>query len=270
MLGMGGFVAGPCALMGVLLRKPLIIHEQNSIIGLTNRILLPLCSKMFTGFPIMESNNKVEYSGNPVRKNLTKLADPEARLKERTGTKRLLIIGGSLGANTLNKIVPQAIEKLSRTVQVEVWHQAGKDRAQQVSENYKKFTTRARATEFIEDMNEAYQWADLIICRSGAITLAEIATIGLGAVLIPYPYAVDNHQTSNARSFVNVGAAYLMPEADLKSDNLAELLIGLLNNSKQLIAMASAAKKLSAENASQQIADECMFLGGLTTAAGAA
>ncbi|MEM8845211.1 MAG: undecaprenyldiphospho-muramoylpentapeptide beta-N-acetylglucosaminyltransferase [Pseudomonadota bacterium] len=270
LLGMGGFVAGPCALVGVLLRKPLVIHEQNSILGLTNRILAPICNKMFTGFPILKDKKKVEYSGNPVRESLTTISIPEVRLKDRTSAKRILVIGGSLGAMALNKIIPQAIEKISSTMQVEVWHQTGKDRNKEVLNNYLKFTEDARVNEFIDDMSEAYQWADLIICRSGAITLAEVATVGLGAVLIPYPYAVDDHQTANARNFVSAGAAYLVSESDLNPYNLAELLISLLDNPKQLLAMSCAAKKLSAENASQRIADECIRLGGLQTAIGAA
>ena len=270
LLGMGGFVAGPCSLVGVLLRKPLIIHEQNSVPGLTNRILVLLCNKMFTGFPILENNKKVEFSGNPVREDLKKIEKPEIRFANRVGSKRILVIGGSLGAVALNNIVPSAIEKLSETLQIEVWHQTGKGRKQDVADSYQKFTRAVRVDEFIEDMAEAYKWADLIICRSGAITLAEIATVGLAAVLVPYPYAVDDHQTSNARSFVAAGAAYLVSESDLNAQVLADLLAKLFKDQKQLINMANAAKSLSADDASQKIADECMLLGGLTSVAGTA
>jgi UDP-N-acetylglucosamine--N-acetylmuramyl-(pentapeptide) pyrophosphoryl-undecaprenol N-acetylglucosamine transferase len=270
LLGMGGFVAGPCSLVGVLLRKPLIIHEQNSVPGLTNRILVLLCKKMFTGFPILENKKKVEFSGNPVREDLKKIEKPDIRFANRIGPKRILVIGGSLGAVALNNIVPLAIEKLFETLQIEVWHQTGKGRKQDVADSYQKFTSAVRTDEFIDDMAEAYKWADLIICRSGAITLAEIATVGLAAVLVPYPYAVDDHQTSNARSFVAAGAAYLVSESDLNAQVLADLLVRLFKDQKQLINMANAAKRLSADNASQKIADECMLLGGLTSVAGAA
>ena len=270
LLGMGGFVAGPCALVGVLLRKPLIIHEQNSVLGLTNRILAPICKKMFTGFPIVENNKKVEFCGNPVREDLRNIEEPDTRLAARTGPKRILIIGGSQGAAALNQIVPPGIEKLSASIPVDIWHQTGKGRMHEVTTAYKKFNSNARVSEFVEDMAEAYQWADLIICRSGAITLAEIAAVGLAAVLVPYPYAVDDHQTSNASRFVAAGAAYLIPESDLNADKLSELLAQLVSDTKQLVSMARAAKRLNTGNASQKIADECMLLGGLATVAGAA
>lgn len=270
LLGMGGFVAGPCSLIGVLLRKPLIIHEQNSVLGLTNRILAPLCKKMFTGFPIIDNRKKVEFCGNPVRKDLRNIEEPDTRLADRSGPKRILIIGGSQGAAALNEIVPSAIEILSASMPIEVWHQTGKGRMQDVVMAYQKFTSEVRVSEFVDDMAEAYRWADLIICRSGAITLAEIAAVGLASVLVPYPYAVDDHQTSNAQSFVTAGAASLVAESDLNASNLAELLTKLLNDSKQLVSMACAAKKLGTGNASQKIADECMLLGGLTAVAGTA
>ena len=270
LLGMGGFVAGPCSLVGVLLRKPLIIHEQNSVVGLTNKILAPICKKMFTGFPVDNHKEKVEFSGNPVREDLLAIEEPGSRLTDRSGPKRILVIGGSQGAAALNETVPSAMKLLSASIAVEVWHQTGRGRAQDVSSVYQAFTDQARASEFIEDMAAAYQWADLIICRSGASTLAEIAVVGLAAILVPYPFAVDDHQTSNARSFVTAGAAHLVAESDLNAEHLSALLAKLLNDSGQLVTMACAAKKLCAGNASQRIADECMTLGGLTAVTGAA
>lgn len=258
LLGMGGFVAGPCALMGVLLRKPLIIHEQNAIVGLTNRILAPLSRIMFTGFPIQYKKRQLEYCGNPVRSKLLNIESPETRLAGRSGVKRLLIIGGSQGAVSLNKFVPPALAITSDSMQVEVWHQTGANRREATLESYKKNNLQAKVDDFIDDIDQAYAWADLIVCRSGAITLAEVAAVGLGSVLVPYPYAVDDHQTANALSYVEAGAAKLIPESEISAENLAEILLTLLGSSEQLLDMARAAKKLVQGNASKRVADECM------------
>ena len=258
LLGMGGFVAGPCALIGVLLRKPLIIHEQNAIVGLTNRILAPLSRMMFTGFPIEYKKHRLEFSGNPVRQNLTKISEPNLRLKNRGECKRVLIIGGSQGSAALNKIVPQSIGVLAKELKIEVWHQTGVSMHKDVQFAYENINSKIKVEEFIHDVDQAYAWADLIICRSGAITLAEIAMVGLGAVLVPYPHAVDDHQTANARSFVSAGAAYLVTEPDLNTEKLAELLLTVLADQDQLINMACAAKRLGRVDASKRVADECM------------
>ena len=258
LLGMGGFVAGPCGLIGVLLRKPLIIHEQNAIVGLTNRILSPLSRIMFTGFPIQYKKRRLEFSGNPVRKKFTQIVEPKKRLQNRAGRKRLLVIGGSLGAAALNKVLPVSISALSEHVGVEVWHQTGAGNHQKVARAYGQFNLAVKVDEFITEIDQAYAWADLVICRSGAITLAEIASVGLGAVLVPYPYAVDDHQTANARSFVSAGAAYLLSQADLSAPQLAELLSALLSDDAQLMKMACAARQLGRTNASKRVADECI------------
>tara|TARA_R110002096_G_scaffold282214_10_gene476234 strand:- start:76 stop:1170 length:1095 start_codon:yes stop_codon:yes gene_type:complete len=258
LLGMGGFVAGPCALVGVLLGKPLIIHEQNAIVGLTNRILAPLSRIMFTGFPIQHKKRKQEHCGNPVRSKLLNIESPEKRLSGRGVTKRLLIIGGSQGADSLNRFVPAALAIISSSIRVEVWHQTGAKRQEATFESYQKSGLQVKLDEFIDDIDEAYAWADLIVCRSGAITLAEIAAVGLGSVLVPYPYAVDDHQTANARSYVEAGASQLISESEMSSEKLAEILLALLTSSEKLIGMASAAKNLSQGNASKRVADECM------------
>lgn len=262
LLGMGGFVAGPCALIGVLLRKPLIIHEQNAIVGLTNRILAPLSSIMFTGFPIEFKKKRLEYSGNPVRSELMRIADPQQRLKERSQRKRLLIIGGSQGSAALNKTVPQAIKIISESLPVDVWHQSGVSGREGVVRAYQQVSTEVKVEEFIDDVDKAYAWADLVVCRSGAITLAEIATVGLGSVLVPYPHAVDDHQTANARSYVTAGAAYLMTETDLTAAKLAEILTSVLTDSDQIMKMACASKQLGQFNASKRVADACMHVCG--------
>jgi UDP-N-acetylglucosamine--N-acetylmuramyl-(pentapeptide) pyrophosphoryl-undecaprenol N-acetylglucosamine transferase len=258
LLGMGGFVAGPCALMGVLLRKPLIIHEQNAIVGLTNRILAPLSRIMFTGFPIQHKKRNLEYCGNPVRSQLMQIENPEKRLVGRGNTKRLLIIGGSQGAASLNNFIPQALKIISSSIQIEVWHQTGANRCKATLDSYQQNNIQAKVEEFIDDIDQAYAWADLIVCRSGAITLAEVAAVGLGSVLVPYPYAVDDHQTANARSYVEAGAAELVSESEISSEKLAEILLKLLSSSEQLMNMACAAKNLVQGNASKRVADECM------------
>lgn len=262
MLGMGGFVAGPCALMGVLLRKPLIIHEQNAIVGLTNRILAPLSRIMFTGFPIQYKKQKLEHCGNPVRSKLMNIEIPEKRLAGRGNVKRLLIVGGSQGAVSLNKFIPRALASISSSIQVEIWHQTGANKREVTLEAYQKNKLQVRVDEFIDDIDQAYGWADLIVCRSGAITLAEIAAVGLGSVLVPYPYAVDDHQTANASSYVKAGASQLIPESEMSSEKLSVTLLELLANSEQLMKMACAAKKLVNGNASKRVADECMIAGG--------
>lgn len=267
LLGMGGFASGPCALVGVLLRKPLIIHEQNSIVGFTNRMLAPLCATMFTGFPVQHKARKIEFTGNPVRANLLTIARPEQRFAGRVGAKRLLVIGGSQGSAALNKYVPLAVKELSAAMMVEVWHQCGASNSQPVIKAYQEINQKIKVDEFIDDMNAAYSWADLIVCRSGALTLAEIATVGLGAVLVPFPYAVDDHQTENARSYVQAGAAHLLAESELSARKLADLLANLFGNAKQLLHMACSARKLSGVNAGKRVAQECMLLGGLATTA---
>ncbi len=258
LLGMGGFVSGPCALIGVLLRKPLIIHEQNAVVGLTNRILAPLSKIMFTGFPIRHKKTRLEYSGNPVRSELMSMADPKVRLNRAGKHKRLLIIGGSLGALALNNLLPEVIKILSQTMPIDVWHQTGVNKRERVLWSYQQHDLHVQVDEFIEDMAKAYAWADLIVCRSGAITLAEIAAVGLGSVLVPFPYAVDDHQTANARSYVEADAACLLSESELTAEKLAMLLKTLLADDQRLISMAQAAKKLGQINASKRVADACM------------
>ena len=265
LLGMGGFVSGPCALMGVLLRKPLIIHEQNAIVGLTNRILSPLSRIMFTGFPIQYKKNNIEFTGNPVRKNLTELPNPEERLKNRGKVKRLLVVGGSQGSAALNKVLPDTVQELSKEMNIEVWHQCGSADYENTTSRYRQLNITTRVDAFINNIDEAYQWADLIICRSGAITLAEIASVGLASILVPYPYAVDDHQTANARSFVSAGASCLIAEDDLTSDKLSGVIKNLIDDDRKLINMACAAKALGHLDASKRVAQECMNACGCDT-----
>ena len=258
LLGMGGFVSGPCALIGVLFRKPLIIHEQNAIVGLTNRILSPLSRIMFTGFPIEYKKQKIEYTGNPVRKNLMGIASPIERLKNREGSKRVLIIGGSQGSASLNKVMPSTIQKLPKHLAIEVRHQCGVVGYEQTVNAYKQVNVVSQIDTFIDNVDEAYKWADLIVCRSGAITLAEIASVGLASILVPYPHAVDDHQTANAHSYVSAGASCLIAEDDLTPEKLANVMRSILEDDQKVLSMACAAKQLSQGDASKRVAEECM------------
>ncbi len=262
MLGMGGFVSGPCALVGVVLRKPLIIHEQNAIVGLTNRILAPLSKVMFTGFPLQYKKVPCEYCGNPVRDEFRGIADPETRFNKRVGNKRLLIIGGSLGAKALNDLLPQAVKIVSQKISLDVWHQTGEKKLENVRYFYQQHRLEVKVDEFIVDVAEAYSWADLVVCRSGAITLAEVAAVGLGSILVPYPHAVDDHQTANAQSFVKAGAACLLRESDMSVEKMSSLLLTLLSDKHQLANMANAAKKLGTVDAGRRVADECQSVCG--------
>lgn len=259
LLGMGGFVTGPCGLMAVLMRKPLILHEQNAIMGLTNRILAPVCNKIFAGFAY--SSNNIETCGNPVRHELLTIEQPKQRFANKNySSKHFLIIGGSQGAKALNTVVPPAMQQLSEKYPIEVIHQTGKQDYERVKKIYESVDADTRVEEFIEDMQAAYAWADLVICRSGAMTLAEIASIGLGAVLVPYPHAVDDHQTANAQQFVDCGAAYLIPEQQLNQSSLATICEQIITDDEFLV-MADKAKALASIDAAQRVADECMLLG---------
>lgn len=266
LLGMGGFVTGPCGLMAVLMRKPLVLHEQNAIMGLTNRILAPLAKKVFAGF--IYDSDKIEFCGNPVRNELLTIDNPETRFAKRDNSKiRVLIIGGSQGSKALNKVVPEALVSIADEYDLEVCHQTGVGVHNAVRRAYasapdKLQQAQVQVYEFINDMQTAYDWADLVICRSGAMTLAEIASVGLGAILVPYPYAVDDHQTINAQQFVEQGAACLIAEQKLTANRLASLLQEILSNG-QYRQMASQAKALANMNAAKRVAQVCMHLAGL-------
>lgn len=262
LLGMGGFVSGPCALMGFIMRKPIIIHEQNAVVGLTNKILSHVSKIMFTGFPLQQKYKNAKFIGNPVRKELLNIENPEERLVKRTGNKRILVVGGSQGSSALNSAVPAAINLLKHSVSIDVWHQTGSSEFNSVIDRYAKNQLPAKVDAFIDDIDQAYAWADLVICRSGAMTLAEIAMVGVGSILVPYPYAVDDHQTANAKTLVAADAAYLIPEKELQADQLAKLLETVVSDESKLMAMACAAKHSSANQASKEIAQACMGLAG--------
>lgn len=259
-LGMGGFVSGPGGVAAWLTRRPLLIHEQNSVAGTTNRLLSRIASTVFEAFPgsFSDVTGAVQV-GNPVRKMLREVDDPIQRFANRgpAQQRRLLILGGSQGARSLNEILPQALALLPAAQRPEIWHQAGRPAAE-VEAAYHAVGVQARVSEFIEDMASAYAWADLAVCRAGALTLAELAAVGLGAILVPYPYAIDDHQLSNAQFFVQRGAAQLLVEADLNPNSLSELLSKLLGQRDRIVELARVSRALDSPAAAEQVAAACM------------
>lgn len=258
-LGMGGFVSGPCGLAAFILRKPLYLHEQNAIPGLTNKVLSYLATTVMQAFPdSFKGNKNIIALGNPIRQDISNITSPEERMTERKDKIHLLIVGGSLGAQALNENVPQALSEVTKELQPDVWHQTGKNKLESTMETYKTVNVDAKVTEFIENMAEAYAWADLVICRAGALTISELANAGVGAILVPYPYAVDDHQTANAAYLTNIGAAILIQQEQLVP-KLKETLTELLQAGRtKLIDMAKAARELSKPNATQAVAEICL------------
>ncbi|MFC1683851.1 undecaprenyldiphospho-muramoylpentapeptide beta-N-acetylglucosaminyltransferase [Pseudomonadota bacterium] len=257
-LGMGGFVTGPGGVMAWLLGIPLVIHEQNAIPGMTNRWLSRIAHRVLEAFPgSFGPERHAEVMGNPVRLEIASLAEPAERMANRSGPLRLLILGGSLGAQALNETVPAALALLDSDSRPQVRHQTGRDKQQLTCDAYQRAGVEADVQPFIADMAEAYGWADLVICRAGALTISELAAAGVGALLVPYPYAVDDHQTRNADFLVSAGAAQLMPQHELNPEGLAECLRGLLGSREKAFAMAQAARKLAQPLATKRVADVC-------------
>lgn len=264
-LGMGGFICGPGGVAAWLLRRPLIIHEQNAIVGLTNRALSHLANRVLEAFPeTFRPNAKAIYTGNPIRETLLAVSEPGVRFKEHEGTKRLLVLGGSQGAIALNEICPAALQKMPIDKRPIVWHQTGSknDAVEKTKLGYKAAgididNEAVRIDPFIDDMAAAYAWADLVLCRSGALTVTELATVGVGSVLVPYPFAVDDHQTANGRFLEKVGAARIIDQSQLKAENLAELFLELLNDRDRLLKMAEAAYQIAKRNAAIEVSKYC-------------
>lgn len=257
-LGLGGYAAGPGGLAAFLLRRPLLIHEQNARAGLTNRLLARLARHCMAGFPGLRLGGRpAEFTGNPVRAELCGRPAPAERLSD---PPRLLVLGGSQGAQAINTVVPAALELLrQRELPLpQVRHQAGRPHAEAVAADYRARGIAARVDGFIDDMAAAYEQADLAICRAGALTVAELCAIGLGAVLVPYPHAADDHQTANARQLSEAGAAVLLSQAELTPPRLAELLAGLLADPSRRLAMAEAARRLGRPDAARRVARRCL------------
>ena len=261
-LGMGGFVSGPGGLMAWLVRKPLLIHEQNAVAGLTNKILAKIAKHVFVAFPETFTKNEIQV-GNPVRKEIVNLEAPEIRLAKNTGALKLLIIGGSLGAVRLNELLPEAISKIATEDRPEIIHQTGVKNIDQAKKCYKQFNVEAKVEAFIDDMAQVYSWADLVICRAGAMTIFELAAAGVASVLVPYPYAVDDHQTSNGQFLADAGAAILVQQKEMDSDWLCKTITQLSHQRDRLLQMAKAARLCSKPNAANDVAQSCMVAGGI-------
>lgn len=256
-LGMGGFASGPGGLAAKLLGIPLVIHEQNAVAGITNRLLAHFAQRTMQAFP--GTLSKAQLCGNPVRREIAALPAPEYRLAEHSAADRprLLVLGGSLGAVAINELLPHAIKRLPPHERPQIWHQTGRDRAVAVEEAYGEAGIEAHVVVFIDDMAEAYGWADLVVCRAGALTVAELATAGVGSLLIPFPHAVDDHQTKNGLWLVENGAAQLAQQRELSPEKLAVMLQPLLADRSQLLAMAQNARRLAKPDAVAAVADAC-------------
>jgi UDP-N-acetylglucosamine--N-acetylmuramyl-(pentapeptide) pyrophosphoryl-undecaprenol N-acetylglucosamine transferase len=263
-LGMGGFASGPAGLAARLSGCPLVLHEQNAVPGLTNRILSHMAKQVLEGFPgSFPPGRHARHVGNPVRAAIAALPPPDLRFAQRSGPLRLLIIGGSQGARVLNENVPAAIAGLPAAARPEVLHQTGAKDADLVSARYRDLGVDARVTPFIDDMTAAYGWADLALCRSGALTVAELSAAGLGAVLVPFAAAVDDHQTRNALFLVEQQAAIRVEQARATPALLTEILGSLFKDRGQLLFMAMQARAAARIDAAEQVADLCLAAGRL-------
>jgi UDP-N-acetylglucosamine--N-acetylmuramyl-(pentapeptide) pyrophosphoryl-undecaprenol N-acetylglucosamine transferase len=260
-VGMGGYVAGPAGVAAWLLRKPLLIHEQNAVAGTTNRMLAPLATKILAGFPgAFSADTACTLVGNPVRREL--LQAREAGVYDYAGQRplRLLVVGGSLGARPINEVIPGAIHRLvsDQGGDVEVWHQTGEGHDVEVRRRYGLLLDRGvKVAPFIEDMAAAYAWADLVLCRCGALTIAELAIMGRPSIVVPLPHAIDDHQTANARALTDCGAATLLCQRDMNEDAVVGLLQNFLSSPHQLSTMAAAASAAATPDAAERVSDYC-------------
>jgi len=255
-LGMGGYASAPVGLAAWTLGRPLCLHEQNAVAGLSNRLLAPLARRIFLGFP-HSPWPRAEWVGNPVRPEIAALPPPQQRMATRTGKRRLLVLGGSRGAKVLNAIVVAALAGLEEGERPEIWHQSGAEHLENTRRAYAEACVVARVDAFIEDMAEALAWADLAICRAGAATVAELAAAGLGALLVPYPYAVDDHQAANAQFLEHAGAGRMLRQEDLDGDSLRSILTPLLADTALLQRWAEAARAQARTDAAQRVAAAC-------------
>jgi len=251
----GGFASGPGGMAARLHGFPLLVHEQNRAPGMTNRILSRFARRLLTGFPGSFADAREEAVGNPVRAEIAALPAPEQRLAGRDGPMRLLVLGGSQGARALNNAVPRALAALGGGVAIEVWHQCGEKLQDEARQAYREAGVEGRVDAFIQDMAAAYAWADLVVCRSGASTLAELCAVGIGSVLVPFAAAVDDHQTRNADYLVERGAAELLRQDDALATNLEGVLRALAHAPARRMQMAQAARALARVDAAERIAD---------------
>lgn len=267
-LGMGGFAAFPGGLAAWLLRRPLVIHEQNAVAGLTNKLLARLATRVLVAFPNAFTTGRTarrgrslntEWTGNPVREEIGRIPSPAVRYGQRQGRLNVLVVGGSLGAAALNEVMPKALVLLPENERPQVVHQAGAKHIAALEANYREAGATAELVPFIDDMAGRYAWADLVVCRAGALTIAELASAGVASVLVPYPHAVDDHQTENARFLSERGAAEVIRQDALTPQVLAALLQSMTRDKLQ--AMAEAARTVAKPEATRAVAEVCMALG---------
>jgi UDP-N-acetylglucosamine--N-acetylmuramyl-(pentapeptide) pyrophosphoryl-undecaprenol N-acetylglucosamine transferase len=260
-LGMGGFASGPGGVMAWLLGLPLVIHEQNRVPGMTNQWLARVATRVFEAFPgSFDQGRQAIACGNPVRAQIAAVPEPDERLAKRLdgpGPRHLLVLGGSLGARALNQTLARALALLPAGRRPEVRHQAGERTLAEAQRAYSQAGVAAEVSAFIDDMAAAYAWADLVVCRAGALTISELAAVGLPAILVPFPHAVDDHQTGNARYLTDAGAARLLLQADLTPESIAGQLSELLSDPALLLSMARAARAKAQPEAAARVAAAC-------------
>ncbi len=257
-LGMGGFTAGPGGLAAWLLRRPLVIHEQNAVAGTTNKLLAPLARVVLQGYPIALGGRRGRHIGNPVRADIVQLPAPEQRAVGNRGALRLLVVGGSLGAKPINDLLPAVLAAMPADRRPSVRHQSGRQHLEAVQATYQQLGVAVEVSAFIDDMPATYAWADLVLCRAGALTVAEIAAAGVASILVPLPHAIDDHQTANARWLADNGAAELLPQAEMTQERLAALLQTFDGDRPRLLAMANAARAVAKTDAADQVAQTCL------------
>jgi UDP-N-acetylglucosamine--N-acetylmuramyl-(pentapeptide) pyrophosphoryl-undecaprenol N-acetylglucosamine transferase len=258
-LGMGGYITFPGGLITKLLKRPLVLHEANSVAGSANRALAKIAMRTLTGFP--NTMTGAEWVGNPIREEFETLDAPEKRYQERTGRLSILVVGGSLGAAALNETIPAALALMNQAARPRVIHQAGDKHLAELQKRYADLGVQADIRPFIDDMPAAYAQVDLVICRSGAMTVSEIAACGVASCLIPFPYAIDDHQTANARFLSDADAAILLPQADLNPQDLASMIQNFSRQDLQVI--AERAHALAKKNATQRVAEVCADCAGV-------
>ncbi len=275
-LGMGGYVTGPGGVAARLLGKPLVIHEQNAVAGLANAWLFPMAKLVLEGFPgafarkfgaaRISGNhvcaNKIRYVGNPVRADILQVMPPAQRMAGRHGNPRLLVLGGSLGAAVFNELVPAALAGIDAAGRPQVRHQCGRNKLQATLQGYQSaglpIGEHIKVSEFIDNMAEAYEWADVVLSRAGASTLAELSAIGMAAILVPYPFAADNHQAVNAEQMAAAGAASVLSQKELTAESLRNLLVSIAGNRSQLLQQATASRNAGKRDAGSTVARLCL------------
>lgn len=261
-LGMGGFASGPGGVAAKLLGIPLVLHEQNAIPGVTNKLLAKIASQILCAFAntFSTAQKNVQVVGNPVRQELIALGSKPKSY--RSDALKVLVVGGSLGAKIFNELMPEVVANLSKHQSVTVWHQVGKNNEAVVKNRYQQLGQDGgvKVAAFIDDMEAAYQWADVVICRSGALTVSELAAVGLPSILVPYPYAVDDHQTINAEVLVNAEAAFLLPQTILNVEKLSAKLQLLAQDRQELAQMGQRARSVAVLDSTQRVASVCIAL----------